>query len=115
MCALVTGVQTFALPICSTLVALAIGAVTPGWAMAQASAISAGLAPVWAANASSAASNRMPRGFRYFSTRVPRALLPRSSAERPEERRVGKEWVSRRRYRWVPENEKKKEGKKETN
>ena len=49
---------------CSTEVALAIGAVTPGLAMTQASATSAGFALWLAATFSSASRMRNPRGLR---------------------------------------------------
>ena len=64
------------------LVALAIGAVTPGLAIIQASATSAGLASWAAATLSSAARIAKPRGFRYFPTRLPRWLRDRSASPR---------------------------------
>src|ERR1043165_7921424 len=60
---------------CSTLVALAMGAVTPGCAISQASATSAGFASCAFATASSAASTLKPRSLRYFSTPPARAAL----------------------------------------
>ena len=65
---------------CSTLVALAIGAVTPGRAISQASATCAGVARCAAAIVSSAASTRSPCALRYFCTAPPRALLFARSA-----------------------------------
>ena len=60
----VSSVARTRLSTCSTEVALAIGAVTPGLAMIQASATSAGLALCRAATASSASRMRNPRGLR---------------------------------------------------
>ena len=48
----------------ATLVALAMGAVTPGRAISQAKATSPGWARCWAATSSRAASTRRPRGVR---------------------------------------------------
>ncbi len=57
-------VERTRLSVCSTEVALAIGAVTPGLVIVQASATSAGLALWLAATASSASRMRNPRGLR---------------------------------------------------
>jgi hypothetical protein len=58
----VSSVERTRLSTCSTEVALAIGAVTPGLAIAHASATSAGLA-LWRADTASSASRiRNPRG-----------------------------------------------------
>ena len=59
-----SSVARIRLSTCSTEVALAIGAVTPGLAMIQASATSAGFALCRAATASSAPRMRNPRGLR---------------------------------------------------
>ena len=67
---------------CSRLVALAIGAVTLGRAISQASATCAGVALCRAATSSSAFSTPRPRSLRYFFTPPPRGLLPRSASER---------------------------------
>ena len=58
----VNSVARIRLSTCSTDVALAIGAVTPGLAMVQASATSAGLALLRDATASSASRMRNPLG-----------------------------------------------------
>ena len=67
---------------CSRLVALAIGAVTPGRAISQASATWAGVARCSAATSSSAARMRRPRSSRYLLMPEPRGLWPRSASER---------------------------------
>ncbi|KOT25096.1 hypothetical protein DM52_4251 [Burkholderia mallei] len=67
---------------CSSDVALAIGAVTLGRAICHASATDVCVEPCFAATASSAARIRKPRGFRYCSTRLPRALFFKSASDR---------------------------------
>src|SRR6185312_7897792 len=66
---------------CSTLVALAIGAVTP-CASNHASETCAGVEWVSPATLSSAARMRKPRGFNLSFMRPPRGLLPKSVSER---------------------------------
>jgi hypothetical protein len=65
-----------------TEVALTIGAVMLGRAISHASAALAGVLQCWSATVLSASRIRVPRLFKIPSTRMPRALLVRSAAER---------------------------------
>src|ERR1700731_1457721 len=67
---------------CSTEVALAIGAVTLGRAMSQASATVAGVVSLRVAPSTSASTMRSPRSLRYFSTNELRAPFAMSAFER---------------------------------
>ncbi len=84
MCSLesVSWVARMRLSSCFREVALAIGAVTPGRALIQASEISASWALVSAATESSASRMRKPRSFKYWVMPLPRGLWSRSSVER---------------------------------
>src|SRR3546814_11421253 len=104
-CALVTGVQTCALPIC--------------WMAAAMLVIVAGFAPTWFLRPWLAQVQMLPitplvwlHGLLFtawlllFATQV--GLVSAGAARRSEERRVGTECVSTCRYRWPPSLVKKK-------
>ena len=66
----------------ATLVALAIGAVTPSRPISHARATSAGFAPCSSATATRVSIIRIPRGFRYLPIPLPRWLCVRSDGWR---------------------------------